>query len=147
MNWRECVQMHESWGTLSRFDWPLGTGRLGFDCDPSAFTISDVLGGLNWIWTWPGDAFLGWQPVRTFFELGSAPVVGNGWSYVFPFLAYFAFLVAVYVFFAVLFALLGGVKTASHALLRMPRAIWLDLRVIVRMVLRALHLMPPRSPQ
>jgi len=53
MNWKECVNLLERYDLGDRFTWP--PNALGFDCEVDAFTISDVWGGISWVWTLPGD--------------------------------------------------------------------------------------------
>ncbi len=74
MNWKECVRMLEQYEPGDRFTWP--DPVFGFDCDPEAFTVSDVWGVISWIWTYPGDWVLSKEPVGTFFEFEGATVVG-----------------------------------------------------------------------
>jgi hypothetical protein len=50
MDWKECVQQNELLGIRTRFDWPVGDGQSGFDCNV-AFTFNDVWGGISWVWT------------------------------------------------------------------------------------------------
>ena len=83
MNWEECAALNEASGALSRFDWPVGEGKSGFDCN-EAFTFSDVTGAVGWLWTWPGDYLLSLPWLQSFFGLGSETVIGNGWSYAVP---------------------------------------------------------------
>lgn len=79
MNWKECVRFDEMYGIRSRFEWPVGEGKSGFDCN-DAFTFNDISGALNWIITWPGDYILNSAAARSFFEMGPEQVVGNPWS-------------------------------------------------------------------
>jgi hypothetical protein len=79
MNWKECVQLNERYDLLSRFEWPGGDGKAGFDCNPD-FTFNDVWGAVSWLWTWPGDYLLNLPEVKSFFELGPETVVGSAWS-------------------------------------------------------------------
>ena len=74
MNWKECVNLIESYGLGDRFTWP--PKSLGFDCEPASFTISDVWGAMAWVWTWPGDWFLSQEPIKTFFEIEGTTAVG-----------------------------------------------------------------------
>jgi len=92
MNWKECARYEDSNGYRSRFEWPVGEGKSGFDCN-EAFTISDIWGAISWVWTWPGDYLLSLSGVRSFFEISEVTQIGNGWSYAFPFLAYFGLLI------------------------------------------------------
>ncbi len=80
MNWKDCVRESELYGIRSRFEWPVGEGQSGFDCNPDAFTINDIWGAIGWIWTWPGDYLLSLPKVQSFFETGTETVVGSGWS-------------------------------------------------------------------
>ena len=75
MNWKECGQLIESLG-ISRFEWPVGDGKSGFDCN-DAFTFNDVWGVICWLWTWPGDYLINSPGVKEFFELGPETVVGS----------------------------------------------------------------------
>lgn len=79
MDWKECVQLDEKFQIRSRFDWPVGEGRGGFDCN-DAFTFNDVWGAIAWVWTWPGDYLLNIPGVKAFFELGPETIVGSSWS-------------------------------------------------------------------
>ena len=79
MNWKECVRFNEQYDVRSRFEWPVGEGRSGFDCS-DAFTFNDIWGGVSWLWTWPGDYLLNLQSVKAFFELSPETVVASGWS-------------------------------------------------------------------
>ena len=67
MNWKDCVRESELYGIRSRFEWPVGEGQSGFDCNPDAFTINDIWGAIGWIWTWPGDLLLSLPKVQSFF--------------------------------------------------------------------------------
>ena len=79
MNWRDCIRQNERLGIASRFDWPIGDGKPGFDCH-DAFTFDDVTGALGWIGTWPGDYFLSFPVVRSLFGMGQQVTVGGLWS-------------------------------------------------------------------
>lgn len=79
MNWKDCVLLYEKYDIRSRFEWPVGEGRSGFDCN-SAFTFNDVWGAVSWLWTWPGDYLLNMAMVKDFFELGPEIIVASGWS-------------------------------------------------------------------
>jgi hypothetical protein len=79
MDWKECVRQNEHLGIRTRFEWPIGDGQSGFDCN-TAFTFNDVWGGISWVWTWPGDYLLNSDAVRSFFELGQETIVGSWWS-------------------------------------------------------------------
>lgn len=69
INWKECVALYESFSVRSRFEWPpQHTG--GFNCY-SEVTISELWGGIAWMWTWPGDWLLRTGQINRFFELGS----------------------------------------------------------------------------
>ena len=46
MNWRDCVAQNELFGIRTRFDWPVGDGKGGFDCN-DATTINDFVGGMG----------------------------------------------------------------------------------------------------
>lgn len=82
MKWKECVEFNEFYGINSRLEWP---SNGGFDCDPTAATINDVLGAISWVYTYPGDWIISRPVVRSFFEIDpSTVVVGSGWSWVFP---------------------------------------------------------------
>ena len=75
MNWKECIELRESLNPGARFEWPPG-GLTGFDC-AVPMTISDVWGGLSWVWTWPGDYILSMEPLRTFFEIQPPGPIGT----------------------------------------------------------------------
>lgn len=92
MNWRECVELFESWGVRSRFELP-SEGQGGFDCE-DAFTISDVTGGFMWFTTWPGDWILSQEPLRTFFEIDGPSAVGTTGSIVLFLIAFMVFVVS-----------------------------------------------------
>jgi hypothetical protein len=79
MNWRDCVWLNESVGVRSRFEWPVGAGKSGFDCDP-AFTPDDLMGALGWTLTWPGDYLVSSPGVRSFLRIEPQATVGNLWS-------------------------------------------------------------------
>lgn len=79
MNWKDCVRQNELIGIRTRFEWPVGQYKGGFDCNDSS-TVNDILGGISWLWTWPGDYLLNLPEVKSFFEMSSETVVGSGWS-------------------------------------------------------------------
>ena len=87
MNWKDCVRQNEFYAIRSRFEWPVGEGKSGFDCN-DAFTVNDALGAISWIWTWPGDYLLNLPQARAFFELTPETVIGSGWSSALPFVLY-----------------------------------------------------------
>lgn len=66
----------------SRFSWPQ-EGSGGFNCSPD-FTISDLTGAAQWLWTSPGDLILTVKSLHQFFEI-QGPAVGHIFSYVFGF--------------------------------------------------------------
>lgn len=68
MNWVECSKFRESLGE-SRFSWP-ANGWADFNCQEGV-TLSDVTGGLRWLWTYPGDWLLRLPGLNRFFELES----------------------------------------------------------------------------
>lgn len=51
----------------SRFQWPAG-GWADFNCQPG-ISISDITGGIAWIWTYPGDWILRTPEIGNFLEL------------------------------------------------------------------------------
>ncbi|OWJ78725.1 hypothetical protein [Haematobacter genomosp. 1] len=67
MNWIECSQATERIYGHSRFSWPV-TGWEGFNCE-DGITISDLTGGIAWLWTLPGDAILRYPPINEFLEM------------------------------------------------------------------------------
>lgn len=75
LNWKDCVALRERWSEGSRFEWP-DQAHGGFNCSEQT-TISEVWGAVSWIWTWPGDWMLRWEPINTFFEL--SPTVTGHW--------------------------------------------------------------------
>lgn len=74
MNWKECAEIREALNPGARFEWP-PTFLNGFDCTQD-FTVSDVLGAISWLWTWPGDYILSSEPFRTFFEIEQPVAIG-----------------------------------------------------------------------
>mgnify|MGYP003133120368 CR=1 FL=1 len=82
MNWKECASRLEAILPGGRFHWP---GWNGFDCSQD-FTISDVWGGISWIWTWPGDWILSREPLATFFEIEGSTAIGATGSTILGFL-------------------------------------------------------------
>ncbi len=76
MNWRDCVRQNEHLGLASRFEWPIGDGKPGFDCH-DAFTFDDVAGALGWSGTWPGDSLPSRPDVRSLLGSGQPAVVGG----------------------------------------------------------------------
>ena len=80
MNWKECVGLLERYDLGDRFTWP--PNALSFDCSKVDFTISDVSGGIAWVWTLPGDYVLSQEPLRTFFEIDGSQAVGTVSSYI-----------------------------------------------------------------
>lgn len=67
MNWADCSKSAEAIFAQSRFSWPT-TGWEGFNCE-TGLTVTDVTGGIAWIWTYPGDAILRLPAINSFFEL------------------------------------------------------------------------------
>ncbi len=87
MDWKECVELLQTYDLGNRFTWP--PNGLSFDCNPEAITISDVWGAVSWVWTLPGDWVLSQEPARTFFEIEGSNAVGTtasifiGWMILF----------------------------------------------------------------
>lgn len=75
MDWVECSKNREVWEQGSRFDWPIG-GWESFNCD-AGFSYSDLLGGIAWLWTYPGDFILRSPKVNGFFELSQLHTGGG----------------------------------------------------------------------
>lgn len=67
MNWAQCSELGERVLHHSRFQWP-SNGWESFNCQ-DGLTITDVTGGIAWLWTYPGDWILRQQPVNSFLEL------------------------------------------------------------------------------
>lgn len=67
MTWAVCSVALEKLGLKSRFQWPEG-GWADFNCEAGT-TVSDVTGGIAWIWTYPGDWLLRSEKINQFFEL------------------------------------------------------------------------------
>ena len=103
INWKECAALYEGFNVRSRFEWPLQhTG--GFNCS-SEVTISELWGGISWVWTWPGDWLLRTGPINSFFELDTN-VTGHWFS---SFLGWFIFLhVCWYLFLGFMVLVLGA---------------------------------------
>lgn len=74
--WAACSVALERLGLKSRFQWPDG-GWSDFNCQPG-ITISDVNGGIAWLWTYPGDFILRTERVNSFFELDPLHTGGYG---------------------------------------------------------------------
>ena len=74
MDWRECIRFLEENGLHSRFSWPLD-GWADFNCKPGV-TVSDITGGIAWIWTYPADALIRLPAINTFLELDPLHVGG-----------------------------------------------------------------------
>ena len=91
VNWKECVRTNELYDFLSRFEWPVGEGKPGFDCNQD-FTINDIWGAVSWLWTWPGDYLLNLPIVKSFFEIGPETVVSSGWSTAFGWILFLVFM-------------------------------------------------------
>jgi hypothetical protein len=87
MNWKDCVIINEQYGVRTRFDWPVGPGKSGFDCNENS-TFSDLWGGLSWIWTWPGDYLMNSPSWREFFEIGNELVVASNFSIAFGWIVF-----------------------------------------------------------
>jgi len=87
MNWKECVNLLERYDLGDRFTWP--PNALGFDCEVDAFTISDVWGGISWVWTLPGDYALSQEPFKTFFEIDGSAAMGTTASIVIGWVLFF----------------------------------------------------------
>lgn len=76
MNWQECSLLRENWDfPISRFQWP-AEGWAGFNCEPT-LSISDITGGIAWLWTYPSDYLLRIDIVNKFLEL--APLHTGGY--------------------------------------------------------------------
>ena len=86
MDWIECAQLGEYSGEWSRFEY----SPFGFDCAPDVTTFNDIWGAIAWHWTWPGDFVLNLPQVRSFFELGTEPIISNAWSNGLTWIALFA---------------------------------------------------------
>ncbi len=93
MNWKECVGLLQRYNLGDRFTWP--PDALTFDCEPDAFTISDVWGVISWVWTWPGDWVLSQEPARTFFEIEGTNAIGTTGS---TFIGWLLFLIIMLIF-------------------------------------------------
>lgn len=84
MKWHECVTARavHAGDHLERVRWPAGSD---FNCEPAQFTISDVTGGIGWLWTWPGDwavnQALDSPDIAQFFEWDGTPFVGTAFSW------------------------------------------------------------------
>lgn len=79
MNWVECAKQNEFFNIRSRFEWPVGEGKGGFDCNET-FTFNDIWGAISWVWTWPGDWIFSHPEVQKFFEWPAETVIGSSWS-------------------------------------------------------------------
>jgi hypothetical protein len=66
MNWVECAKSSESIFGHSRFSPPVD-GLAGFNCE-SGTTISDLTGGIAWLFTYVGDWVLRIPALNGFLE-------------------------------------------------------------------------------
>lgn len=67
MDWIECSEAQETLLNVSRFSWPK-SGWYGFNCE-QGLTVTDLTGGIAWLWTYPGDAILRLPQINSFLEL------------------------------------------------------------------------------
>ena len=93
MNWKECVNLLELYGVGDRFTWP--PDAMSFDCEAD-FTISDVWGGIAWVWTLPGDYVLSQEPLRTFFEINGNQAIGTTASCIIGWLLFYFLLSGIF---------------------------------------------------
>lgn len=75
MQWAECAKTSETAFGQSRFAWP-ESGWSGFNCEPG-LSISDITGGIAWLWTYPADYLLRLPAVASFLELEPNHVGGG----------------------------------------------------------------------
>lgn len=89
MNWKECAALKEDLAEgrpefiadSPRFQWP-SDGIAGFNCE-AGVTISDIWGMISWVWTYPGDLILSFEPVGRFFEIEGPVAIGAVGSTIF----------------------------------------------------------------